>query len=163
MSYRFQQPTPPQGFEPRPRRPWLPAAIIGAAIVIAAGLVGGALILKGRPSTGVTTCQAWKQTRLNLLAVPSLPDGWVWSTPDIDNTIALQNAAVGNALDLFDSQISTEPSDVAKAARQYLDARRHQMQTLAGHTYTGQDGQAVDTALDQLDQLCGIPASGRPA
>ena len=26
---------------PRPRRPWLPAAIIGAAIVIAAGLIGG--------------------------------------------------------------------------------------------------------------------------
>lgn len=155
MSYRFQQPAPPLGFEQRPRRPWLPAAIIGAALVIAAGLVGGALILKDPSPTAVTTCQAWKQTRLNLLAVPSLPNGWVWTTPDIDNTITLQNAAVANALDVFENQISSDPADVAQASRQYLDARRHQMQTLADHSYTPADGQAVDTALSALDQLCG--------
>ncbi|HPX36739.1 MAG TPA: hypothetical protein PLH92_08330 [Mycobacterium sp.] len=155
MSYRFQQPVPPLGFEQRPRRPWLPAAIIGAALVIAAGLVGGALILKDPSSAAVTTCQAWKQTRLNLLAVPSLPNGWVWTTPDIDNTITLQNAAVANALDVFENQISDDPADVAQASRQYLDARRHQMQTLADHSYTPADGQAVDTALSSLDQLCG--------
>lgn len=161
MTYPFQHPAPPPGFEPRPKRPWLPAAIIGAAIVIAAGLVGGALILKGRSSTGVTTCQAWKQTRLNLLAVPSLPNNWDWTTPGIDNSIALQNAAVGNALDVFANQISADPADVAKAARQYLAARRHQMQTLADRSYSAPDGEAVDTALSGLDQLCGT--GGRPS
>lgn len=163
MSYRFQQPAPPQGFEQRPRRPWLPASIIGAALLVAAGLVGGALILKDRSSTGVTTCQAWKQTRLNLLAVPSLPNGWDWTTLNIDNTIALQNAAVTNALDVFENQISSDPADVAKAARQYLDARRHQMKTLADHSYSPPDGQAVDTALSELDKLCKTGSSGRPA
>ncbi len=96
-----------------PWRPWLPAAIIGVAIVIAAGLVAGALILKSRPFNSVTTCDAWKQTRLNLLAVPGLPDGWAWNTPNIDTAIGLQTAAVGNALDVFEKQISPEP------ARQY--------------------------------------------
>lgn len=133
----------------------MPAAIIGAAIVIAAGLVAGALILKGRPSSAVTTCEAWKQTRLNLLAVPGLPDGWAWNTPNIDTAIGLQNAAVGNALDVFEKQIASKPADVSEAARQYISARRNQMQTLAAHNYTAADGQAVDTALDQLDGLCG--------
>ena len=47
--------------------PWLPAAIIGSAIVIAAGLVAGALILKDNrgdsvPDGAMTTCQAWTET-----------------------------------------------------------------------------------------------------
>lgn len=163
VSYRFQQPAPPPGFEQRPPRRWLPAAIIGAAVVIAAGLVGGALILKGSSAPKDSTCQAWKQTRLNLLAVPALPNGWAWNTPGIDNTISLQNAAVGNALDVFEGQITPEPADVAQAARQYVTARRSQMQALADHTYTGQVGDTVDTALNQLDQLCHIEGTGRPA
>lgn len=163
MSYPFQQPGVPRVFEQRPRRTWLPAAIFGAAILIAAGLVGAALILKDRSPAGVTTCQAWKQTRLTLLAVPSLPNEWTWATPGIDNAIRLQNAAVGNALDLFENEISSKPADVAQAARRYLAARRQQMQTLANHTYAAADGQAVDTALDQMDQLCGIQPNGQPA
>lgn len=162
MSYRFQQPAPP-GFEQRPPRRWLPAAILGSAVVIAAGLIGGALILKDKSATKDSTCQAWKQTRLNLLAVPALPNGWAWNTPDIDARIGLQNAAVGNALDNFESQIASEPADVAASARQYLTARRSQMQALADHTYTGQVGDAVDAALNQLDQLCQIEGIGRPA
>lgn len=163
MSYRFEQPAPPPGFQHTPRRPWLPAAIISAAIVIAAGLVAGSLILKDRSAPEVTTCQAWKQTRLNLLAVPSLPNGWFWTTPGIDNTIGLQNAAVGNALDNFEPQISAEPADAAQAARNYVAARRNQMQTLADRTYTAPVGESVDTALDQLDKVCGTQADGRPS
>lgn len=161
MSYRFQQPAPPPGFEQSPTRRWLPAAIIGAAIVIAAGLVAGALILKDG-SSGAGTCQAWKQTRLNLLAVPALPNGWGWTTPDIDTAISRQNAAVKNALDVFEDQIVAKPANVADAARQYVFARRTQMQTLADHTYTGSVGQAVDAALDQLDRACAIDPNGRP-
>ncbi len=163
MTYRFQQPAPPPGFEQRPPRRWLPAAIFGAAVVIAAGLIGGALILKDHSATKDSTCQAWKQTRLNLLAVPALPNGWAWNTPGIDDTISLQNAAVGNALDVFESQIASEPTDVAQAARQYVTARRTQMQALADRTYTGRVGDAVDTALDRLDQACQIQGAGRPA
>lgn len=147
----------------KPARRWLPAAIIGAAIVIAAGLVAGAFILKDRnaaSTAGGSTCQSWKQTRLTLLAVPSLPNGWSWTTPDIDTAIRLQNAPVGNALGLFETQITPEPADVAQAARQYVSARRQQMQTLTDHTYTGPDGEAVDNALVQLDKLCGTGTTG---
>ena len=146
MSYRFQQPAPPPGFEPRPQRRWLPAAI-----------------LKDTSATKDSTCQAWKQTRLNLLAVPALPNGWAWNTPGIDDAISLQNAAVGNALDVFEGQIASEPADVAQAARQYVTARRAQMQALADHTYTGQVGDTVDTALNQIDQACQVQGTGRPA
>lgn len=163
MSYRFQQPIPPPGFEQRPPRRWLPAAIIGAAIVIAAGLIGGALILKSESVPKDSTCQAWKQTRLNLLAVPALPDGWMWDTPGIDATIGLQNAAVANALDVFEGQITPEPADVARAAHQYVTARRAQMQALADRSYTGQVGDTVDTALQQIDQLCQVEGSGQPS
>ena len=158
MNMPWQPPTPAQ-----PARRWLPAAIIGAAIVIAAGLVAGAFILKDRnagPSAAGSTCQAWKQTRLTLLAVPSLPNGWSWATPDIDNAIRLQNAPVGNALGVFETQINPEPSDVAQAAQQYVAARRHQMETLTDHSYAPGDGEAVDAALVQLDNLCGT-AAGR--
>lgn len=158
MNMPWQPPT-----AAKPARRWLPAAIIGAALVIAAGLVAGAFIIKernaGTTATG-STCQSWKQTRLTLLAVPSLPANWSWTTPDIDNAIRLQNAPVGNALELFETQIVPEPVDVAAAARNYVAARRQQMQTLTDHTYTAPDGEAVDTALTQLDKLCGTGATG---
>lgn len=153
---------PPPFPDRRPGRPWLPAAIIGAAIVIAAGLVAGALLLKDRSAAAGGTCQAWKQARLTLLAIPALPKGWSWATPNIDSTIRLQNAAVGNALEVFENQISADPADVAQAARQYVRARRDQMQALSDHTYTASVGDAVDTALGRLDQVCEIKAPGRP-
>ena len=163
-----QPPLPPPAFErrrPPKRRSWLPAAIIGSAIVIAGGLVAGAVILKGRDDPaagGVSTCQAWTQTRLTLRAVPALPSGWTWNTPNIDNYIKIQNAPIGNALDLFETQIAAEPTDVAQAARQYVSALRNQMQSLSDHTYVAADGAAVDTALGNLNQLCGIPGNGKP-
>ena len=158
MNMPWQPPTAAQ-----PARRWLPAAIIGAALLIAAALVAGAFILKDRDAgttAGGSTCQSWKQTRLTLLAVPALPNGWSWATPDIDNAIRLQNAPVGNALELFETQIVPEPADVAAAARTYVAARRQQMQTLTDHTYTAPDGEAVDTALVGLDALCGTGTAG---
>jgi hypothetical protein len=141
----------------------LPAAIIGSAIVIAAGLVAGALILKDRgASDGTGTCQAWTQTRQTLRSIPALPQGWDWSTPNIDNYISIQNAPVGKALEAFEPEITAEPADVALAARDYLAARRHQMQSLTDHTYVPADGVAVDTALGNLNRLCGIQDIGRP-
>lgn len=71
-------PLPPQNFDRRGRKtgsPWLPAAIFGAAILVATGLVAGALILKDRSGCGTTTCQAWTETRLTLRAIPALPEG----------------------------------------------------------------------------------------
>ena len=160
------QPLPPAAFPRHPppkRRSWLPAAIIGSAIVIAAGLVAGALILKDRePSDRAGTCQAWTQTRQTLRSIPALPQGWNWSTPNIDNYIRIQNAPVGKALEVFEPEITAEPADVALAARDYLAARRHQMQSLIDHTYVPADGVAVDTALGNLNRLCGFGDSGRP-
>jgi len=160
---------PPQNFAPpRPttRARWLPAAIIGAAIVIAAGLVAGAVILKGKEGGlaggRLTTCQAWTQTQQTLRAIPALPQVWNWDTPDIDTYIANQNAPVGKALDLFEPQITADPADVAQAAQQYVVARRKQIQTLTDHTYVPADGVAVDRALVRLNQLCGLRDSGEP-
>ena len=129
-------PPPPSG---RARSPWLPAAIIGSAIVIAAGLVAGALILKDDrgdsvPDGGMTTCQAWAETRLTLRAIPALPNGWTWDTPNIDNLIKVQNAPVEIALDLFEPKIAPQPADVARAANAYVAARRQQMQALTDRT-----------------------------
>ena len=151
-----EPPLPPPKFDrPRPktRRPWLPAAIIGAAIVIAGGRVAGALMLHG--GNDGSTCQAWADTRPTLRAIPALPAGWTWTTPNIDTSIKNQNAPVGSALDLFETKIAAKPADVAQAANDYVAARRKQMQSLSDHTYTASDGTAVDEALKNLDQLCG--------
>ena len=136
------------------RKSWLPAAIIGAAIVIAAGLVSGALILTSKDS-GPSTCQAWTQTRQTLKSIPALPDGWNWTTPDIDNSIRNQNEPVTQALDAFEPEIADKPADVSEAAKRYVAARRTQMQALTNRTYVPADGAAVNTALGNLDRLCG--------
>ena len=158
MSMQWQPPPVPPPANGRTdrtgRKSWLPAAIIGAAIVIAAGLVSGALILTSKDS-GPSTCQAWTQTRQTLKSIPSLPDGWNWTTPDIDNSIRNQNKPVAQALDAFEPEIADKPADVAEAAKQYVAARRTQMQALTNRTYVPADGAAVNTALGNLDRLCG--------
>jgi hypothetical protein len=160
-------PLPPQAFDPRgrgTRSRWLPAAIIGAAILIATGLVAGALILKGKGgSEAGGTCQAWTETRLTLRAIPALPEGWNWNTPNIDTYIKIQNAPVRIALDLFEPKIAPEPVDVAQAAKEYVAVRRNQVKTLTNRTYVPADGAAVDTALGRLNQLCGIHDNSQPA
>ena len=149
MSMQWQPPPVPPPANGRTdrtgRKSWLPAAIIGAAIVIAAGLVSGALILTSKDS-GPSTCEAW---------IPALPDGWNWTTPDIDNSIRNQNEPVAQALDAFEPEIADKPADVAEAAKQYVAARRTQMQALTNRTYVPADGAAVNTALGNLDRLCG--------
>lgn len=132
--------------------------------MIAAGLVAGALILRGdgdgTPDGVATTCQAWSETRETLRSIPALPQGWNWNTPNIDTYIKNQNAPVGKALDLFEPKIVSPPTDVAQAARDYVAARRAQMQSLADRSYTPADGTAVDTALGNLNRLCGILDNG---
>lgn len=162
------QPPPPPPFTPPgpvPRSSWLPASIIASAILLAAGLLGGALIVRGDGGAGEkpTTCQAWAETRLALRAVPPLPDGWSWTTPNIDTLVRFQNGPVAFALDRFEPQIAPQPPEVAQAARDYVGARRNQMAALADRTYVAADGTAVDTALARLNQLCGIVADSRPA
>lgn len=163
-----QPPGPPPSFDrpaPKIRSSWLPAAIIGSAIVIAAGLVAGALILKdrgGAADSGPTTCQAWTETRLTLRAIPALPQDWNWRTPNIDTFIKIQNAPVAIALDLFEPKIAAQPADVAQAAREYVAARRAQLQSLSDRSYVPADGVAVDQTLARLNQLCGISDNSRP-
>ena len=141
----------------------MPAAIVGSAIVVAAGLVAGALILRGDgdgSTDTATTCQAWTETRETLRSIPALPEGWNWNTPDIDTYVKNQNAPVGKALDLFEPKIAPTPADVAQAAQAYVAARRTQMQSLADRSYRPADGTAVDVALGNLNRLCGIRDNG---
>ena len=88
--------------------------------MIAAGLVAGALILRGdgdgASNSVATTCQAWSETRETLRSIPALPRDWNWNTPNIDTYIKNQNAPVGKALDLFEPKIAPTPADVAQAA-----------------------------------------------
>jgi len=169
MPWQPPPPPPPPHYRPeKARSRWLPAAIIGAAIVIAAALLAGSMILKDdRPvpaaEAATTTCESWAQTRSALRAVPPLPDGWTWRTPNIDLLIKFQNGPVAFALDRFEPEINPEPADVAQAARDYLTARRAQMRSLADRTYRAADGAAVDAALARLNQLCKIPTDSRPA
>nr|MCW1957588.1 hypothetical protein [Mycobacterium sp.] len=111
--------------------------------------------------SGPTTCEAWAETRSTLLAIPALPNGWTWQTPNIATLIRNQNAPVAKALDLFEPKIAPQPADVAQAAGDYLAARRNQIQTLGDGSYRPQDGAAVDTALEHLNELCGIAPGGR--
>ncbi len=159
---------------PKPARRWLPLAIITAAIVIAAGLVSAALIVnRGNPTAAPpnftapaatsgaastvnsSTCKAWPGTQAAVLAIPQLPPGWDWDTPNIDTYIGNRTAAIAKALDLFEPTISAEPADVADAAHDYVAEQRKSIQMLKAHTYTQADGVGIDMAAGRLDQLCG--------
>jgi hypothetical protein len=169
-------PWPPVAPPARPRR-WLPLAIVTAAILLGAAIVAAAIVFSGRgsnnngapsvnashsttaPSSGAaatSTCNAWRITKPALDAIPGLPDGWDWDTPNIDTYISNRNAAIARALSLFEPKIAAEPPDVSAAAHEYVSAKRTEMQKLSDHTYTAADGVPGNTALAALNQLCGI-------
>jgi hypothetical protein len=150
---------------------------VTAAILLAAAIVASAIILGGvmsnnagsHPSTAApsanatastaltgATCNAWRATKPALDAIPALPDGWDWNTPNIDTYIGNRNAAITRALDLFEAKIATEPTDVSAAAHEYVSAKHTEMQKLSNHTYTTADGVPGNTALATLNQLCGV-------
>lgn len=150
----------------------MPAAIIGAAIIVAGGLVGGAVIMSrgdttqatsadGQPAAGATaadnsTCQAWETTRTALRQIPPLPAGYDWTTPNIDTLIANRNAATAGVLDQFTPKIASQPSVVTEAAHQYVAAKRQEMAKLSDHSLTSADAEVGNTALSRLNQLCGL-------
>lgn len=167
------QPYPPTAPQPSRRPIW----IIFAGIVIGCALIAGALFLAlDRTDTGTpaasapetnqaaasgdaassSTCQAWKSTKAALDQSLSLPAGWDWDTPGIDQMIASRNAVITKAMNLFEPQITDNPPDVAAAARSYVDARRVEVQKFNDRTYTSADGVQGNVSVAQLNQLCGI-------
>lgn len=168
-------PWPPYYPPAKPARRWLPVAIIVAAIIIATAIIG-AVVLTRSPNTatpagpaptavgsapaqatgaaGNSTCEAWPSTKAALNAIPQLPAGWDWNTPNIDTYIQNRTAAIAKALDLFDPEIAGEPA--ATTARQYVAERRNEINMLRNHTYTQADGVAATAASARLDQLCGV-------
>ncbi len=169
-------------YPPAPAKAGRSLWIIFAGIVIAGALIAGAafIALSGKdapPSTAnggpnvtapasgdapaaepaaSSTCAAWRSTRSALDAIPGLPAGWNWSTPNIDVYVGNLNAAVTKALDLFEPKIEQAPADVAAVANEYVSARRNEMRMLSEHTYTQADGVAGNVAKGQLDQLCDV-------
>ncbi|ACC39865.1 hypothetical protein DSM43518_02275 [Mycobacterium marinum] len=156
---------------------WVPAAIIGAALIVAAAIIGAVVLSRATNAaapTGPTptaigkapaqaragrveaTCVAWKTAKPALDAIPGLPAGWDWNTPNIDIYISNHNAAVARALDVFEPEIATEPADIAAAAHTFISARRDEIRLLADHTYTQADGVPGSVALAKLNQLCGV-------
>jgi len=166
--HQWHQPHPPAP-APTQNRRWIPAAIISAGIVIAGGLVGGAVIMsngKNAPNTtsaaGVaaaesSTCQAWTTTRAALDQIPPLPAGWDWNTPNIDILIANKNAATTAILQQFTPEIATTPTDVAQAANDYVVAKRKEVAMLTDHTLTTADAAAGHAVVNRFNRLCGLP------
>lgn len=151
----------------RPPQRGLAAAIVIAAVLIAAALVTAALIVNRQNTAADTkaavdaassnsadsaTCQAWKATYADLQAIPALPAGWTWDTPNIDTDIKKASDAVNRTLNLFAAAIAPQPAIVAAAALDYIAAKRTEMGMLVNHTYT--DAVSVDVTLKTLNQLC---------
>ncbi len=171
-------PDPVQPYPPPPpaggNRRWVPAAIIAGGIVVAGALIGGAVMLSNRDkgagaggsSSAATeassTCQAWKTARTAIIAIPDLPVGWDWDTPNIDTFIDNRLNAMEKAFALFEPRITPEPADVALAAREYLEARRNEFAAMRSRTYDAEDAVSVNMALGTLNQLCGLPVPAQP-
>lgn len=164
----------PQYYPPaKPARRWLPVAIIVAAIIIATAVISAVLLTRGTntaapvgPSVAsqpapaastdadTSTCKAWQATKPALDAIPALPAGWDWNTPNIDTYIANRNAAITKALDLFEPKIVDSPADVAAAAHGYVGAKRDEVRMLTDHSFTSADAVTVNAASGQLNQVC---------
>lgn len=171
-------PWPPYYPPAQPARRWLPVAIIVAAIIIAVAVISAVILFRSpntaaptAPAPTVTgsasaqppgsatansTCEAWPSTKAALDAIPQLPPGWDWSTPNIDTYIQNRTAAIAKALDLFEPQISATPANTAATAKQYVAERRNEINLLRDHTYTQADAVAATAASARLDQLCGV-------
>lgn len=163
---------PPWASDTRSRRS-LPISVLIAAVVVSAAVIGAAMIARGgsqatlsshsltpgaagatTPATSAT-CKSWSSIRGALDAIPGLPDGWNWDTPNIDVLIANRNAAMTKALDRFESSISTtDPASVTTPAREYIAERRKEMRQDTDHTYTTADGVLGNIALANLDRVC---------
>ena len=170
--HQWHQPYPPAP-APTQNRRWIPAAIISAGIIIAGGLVGGAVIMShsktesgavaasGQPAAMAaadsSTCQAWKTTRAALDQIPPLPSGWDWNTPNIDTLIANKNAATTAILQQFTPEIAATPADVAQAANDYVAAKRTEAAMLTDHTLTTADAAAGHAVANRFNRLCGLP------
>lgn len=174
-------PGPPPQWPPyyppaKPARRWLPVAIIVAAIIIATAVISAVLLSRG-PDTATpagpaptavgnaptqasaaaetsSTCKAWQATKPALDAIPALPAGWDWDTPNIGTYIANRNAAITKALDLFEPKIADTPADVASVARHYVAVKRDEVRMLADKSFTSADAVTVNAASAELNQIC---------
>lgn len=171
-------PWPPRQAPP-PRRGLY--VIVFAAILAAGALIAGAILIAGSgghessttaasqsaptasaTSTSQATCISWRAIRQAVVAIPNMPAGWDWNTPNIDRAIENRTGAITRALDLFEPKITSDPADVATAAHTYVAARRTEVQHLLDRTYNDADVVTSDTALAELDQLCGTGTGTEP-
>ncbi len=104
---------------------------------------------------GTSTCDAWVVTKAALHAIPALPAGWDWNTPNIDVYIGNAATAAEKTLSLFEPQILPDPAHVAAAARGYVSAKRTEIRKLKDHTYTSEDAAAGNVAFARINQICG--------
>jgi len=156
--------------DPPPMQRWIPAAIIAAGIVIAGAVIGGSLGGSGKEAQARAqeesaprsqTCVEWASTQVELGAIPRLPQGWNWTTPNIDTYIGNLAAAVEKSVSLFEQRITSQPANAASAARIFIEAKRAEMKALRDHSYGSRpsDGTSTDAALARLNQVCGTSGS----
>lgn len=107
-----------------------------------------------REAANSWTCAVWRKTLQSLFAIPQLPPGWGWDTPNVDVYIANRTNAIERIVDDFASKIAGEVIDVvADAARAYVAACRAEISALRDGTYSRSDRAASDAARVELNRL----------
>lgn len=165
-------PRPPPVFLVAPRRTWFGIAVV-AAILISGVLIAAAIFFKGSgessaPTAGSSgkpfaqsdgrakTCKAWTVAKADFKAIPTLPPGWDYNTPNIDQLIAARVSMVEKVLDAFRSQIAPTPVDVGAAANLFVEKQEAEVRKLPAHTFDAADLYAIDGAYMALDRACGV-------
>ncbi|MCV7256904.1 hypothetical protein H7J86_32490 [Mycobacterium hackensackense] len=151
------------------------AAGVAAVIIATANITVG--ILSRNPGTGVpsaaapaaaapqpvapaatATCESWPSIKAALNAIPQLPSGWDWTTPNIDMYIENRTEAIVRVVDLFTPAISAERVNTVTAmtARRYVDERLTEITKLRSHIYKEADVAAATVDSARLDKRCGV-------
>lgn len=99
-------------------------------------------------------CASWETTHAALIAIPQLPAGWNWNTPNIDTYIKTRVSTVNKGIDLFDQELAGNSSPAAEAGRVFIAAHRDASRALLDRTYSAEEGVPITVAQAKLNQAC---------
>lgn len=152
-----------------PRTNWLPVIVVVIAILVGSGAIVGAIIWSAdRGGSGSSQaagpdaltkpgCEAWVSARQGLEAIPALPNGWDWNTPNIDQIIGNQQGAIKPVLDNFEKQVGESGAeDIEGLASGYIAAQRNNMDRQVQRNATAVDGERILASYKALNAACGL-------
>ncbi|WP_131806845.1 hypothetical protein [Mycobacteroides abscessus] len=160
---------PPYPYKPPRNR--TPVALV-VAIIVAGGLIAGAVLLAGgknatpAPTTVASptapvaasaadsgTCRAWTDAKRDLDTVPLMPNGW---ETDPNRNVYIDNQAnlLNPILNKLEKAITPSPDYVASAAHSFIQRQRDAIAAARNGTYASALTDQISTAYDKLDALC---------